>query len=203
MDALKCRSGRLTYLGMISFALIAMPMSCLLLNEFVGGAIIDAAIPAIYSSLLVCCALLFSISLVALLISVIVVLVSTNYWAFVYRPASLAHSRRKRKLKMIAAGREFIEFNGTAAAASRRSSHSRARYHSEPMSAYCGRVFHIVKRSLQYGITVLSYRGKREKKYVAAQSVWCGMNRPSLLFTSTGDPRTLPSSSSAPSSSPC
>ena len=178
-----------------------MPMSCLLLNEFVGGAIIDAAIPAIYSSLLVCGALLFSISLVALLISVIVVLVSTNYWAFVYRPASLAHSRRKRKLRMIAADREFIKFNGTAAAASRRSSHSRARYHSEPMSAYCVRVFHIVKRSLQYGITVLSYRGKREKIYVAAQSVWCGMNRPSLLFTSTGDPRTLPSSSSAPSPS--
>ena len=63
VDALKCRSGRLTYLGMISFALIAMPMSCLLLNEFVGGAVIDAAIPAIYSALLVCGALLFSISL--------------------------------------------------------------------------------------------------------------------------------------------
>ena len=71
-----------------------------MLNEFVGGAVIDAAIPAIYSALLVFGAILFSVSFLALIICVIVVLVSTNYWAFIYRPASLAHSRRKRKLKI-------------------------------------------------------------------------------------------------------
>ena len=180
-----------------------MPMTCLLLDEFVGGAVIDAAIPAIYSALLLFGALLFSISLIALLLFVVVILVSTNYWAFVYRPASLAHSRRKRKLKLIAADRASIKFSATSSKANHNHKH---RYQSEPMSAYCRRVFHIAKRSIQYGITVLSYRGKREKKLVAARSVWCGMNRPLLLYTSSpGDSRnpssSTPSSSSSSSSS--
>ena len=189
---------------MISFSLIAMPMTCLLLNEFVGGAVIDAAIPAIYSALLVFGAILFSISFVALIICVIVILVSTNYWAFVYRPASLAHSRRKRKLKIIAANggrtRASIKFNATSSNAN--SSSKMSRYQPDSITAYCRRVFHIVKRSLQYGITALSYRRKREKKHVAAQSVWCGMNRPLLIFRTSEDPRNksyaTPSSPTSP-----
>ena len=200
MDALKCRNGRLTYLGMMSFSLIAMPMSCLLLNEFIGGAVIDAVIPAVYSALLVFGALLFSVSFIALIICIIVILISTNYWAFVYHPASLAHSRRKRKLKTIAAdgGWTSIKFN---AASMKGNNSDKPRYQPESITAYCWRVFYMVKCSLQYGITVLSYRGKREKKQFAAQSVWCGMNRPLLLFRTSEDLRTksAPSSTSAPS----
>ena len=179
-----------------------MPMTCLLLNEFVGGAVIDAAIPAIYSALLVFGAILFSVSFLALIICVIVILVSTNYWAFVYRPASLAHSRRKRKLKIIAAngGRSLIKFNATSSKAN--SSGKKSRHQPESISAYCRRVFHIVKRSLQYGITVLSYRGKREKKHFAARSVWCGMNRPLLIFRTSEDPRTKSTPISSSPTSP-
>ena len=161
---------------------------------------IDAVIPAMYSALLVFGAFLFSVSFLALIICVIVILISTNYWAFIYRPASLAHSRRKRELKTVAAdgGWTSIKFNATS---SKANSSEKPRYQSEAISAYCWRVFHMVKCSLQYGITVLSYRGKREKKHFAAQSVWCGMKRPLLLFRTFEDFRTksTPSSTSAPS----
>ena len=185
---------------MISFSLIAMPMSCLLLNEFIGGAVIDAVIPAIYSALLVFGALLFSVSFLALIICVIVILISTNYWALIYHPASLAHSRRKRKLQSIAAdgGWKSIKCN---ASSMKGNNSDKPRYQPESITAYSWRVFYMVKCSLQYGITVLSYRGKREKKRFAAQSVWCGMNRPLLLFRTSEDLRTkfTPSSTSAPS----
>ena len=53
IDVFKCREGRLDYLGLLSFMAIAVPMTVILLNEFIGDAILDAVIPGIYAGILV------------------------------------------------------------------------------------------------------------------------------------------------------
>jgi hypothetical protein len=83
VDAMRCRDGRLQYPGVLSFLIIALPMTIILLNEVVGEAIIDAAIPAVYSAILTLGAFLYSISLAALLITFCLALAAANYWTFV------------------------------------------------------------------------------------------------------------------------
>ena len=159
-------------------------MTCILFNEAVGNAIVDAAIPAIYSAILVLGAYLFSISLLALLLTFFLVLAAANYWAFVYRPASLAHSRRKRKLRTIRHGdTQASQMNRT-----RRSSPSSGMTSSAvgiPRSvttrAQIWKIFNIIKRSVQHGITLISFRRIRHIKNRAMKREWCDMNRSSKL----------------------
>jgi membrane protein implicated in regulation of membrane protease activity len=79
--------------------MIALPMTFILMNEVVGAAIIDAAIPAMYSAIFILGAYLYSISLLALLLTFCLAIAAVFYWTLVYRPASKAHSLRKEKLK--------------------------------------------------------------------------------------------------------
>jgi hypothetical protein len=177
VDTQRCRSGRLNYLGWISFAAIAVPMTCILFNEAVGNAIVDAAIPAVYSAILVLGAYLYSISLLALLVTFFLVLAAANYWAFVYRPASLAHSRRKSKLK-IARQDDMSRLRRSASSAGLSAS---SRAQAESVGAYMWRILNIWKRSIQHGITLVSFRRIRHAKKLASTQMWCGMNR-SLIF---------------------
>ena len=142
---------------------------------------VDTFLPAMYSSVFFLGAFLYTLSIAALLATFTFLLAAANYWAFVYHPASLAHSRRKLKLKR-------LSYEGSASRNSRRTRSTlptnlvqRSKSFFEPSIAYFVRVFHIVKRSVQHGITLVSFRRIRHTKSLAAKRVWCGMNRPSNL----------------------
>jgi hypothetical protein len=173
VDAMRCRDGRLQYPGVLSFLIIALPMTIILLNEVVGEAIIDAAIPAVYSAILTLGAFLYSISLAALLITFCLALAAANYWTFVYHPASVAHSRRKDKLRR-------LQYEGHSTSKFNRLRSIRATKSSKPRTGYLRRLLNIIKRSIQHGITLLSVRRTRSAKRFAMTKKWCGMNRPSL-----------------------
>ena len=74
-------------------------MSCLMVNESVGEAFIDAAIPSVFSSMLIFGAALYQISLLALLLPLCVAAGFVLYRTFIYRPAKKAHERRRCLLK--------------------------------------------------------------------------------------------------------
>ena len=157
-------------------------MTCILFNEAVGNAIVDAAIPAIYSAVLLLGAYLYSISLFTLLVTFFLVFAAANYWAFVYRPASLAHSRRKRKLRSIRHG----DILASRMNRSRRSSPligvtPSAVPRSVSAASHVWRILNIVKRSVQHGITLFSVRRIRHVKSRAIKKEWCDMNRSSAL----------------------
>jgi hypothetical protein len=173
VDAMRCRDGRLQYPGVLSFLIIALPMTIILLNEVVGEAIIDAAIPAVYSAILTLGAFLYSISLAALLITFCLALAAVNYWTFVYHPASVAHSCRKDKLRR-------LQYEGHSTSKFNRLRSIRATKSSKPRTGYLRRLLNIIKRSIQHGITLLSVRRTRSARRFAMTKKWCGMNRLSL-----------------------
>ena len=178
IDAQRCRKGRLNYLGFISFALIAVPMTFIVVNDMVGNAMVDGAVPALYSGILLLGAYLYSISLTVLLVTFILLMMALNYWAFVYRPASLAHSRRKSKVRGISYGdslsssvtrmRWSVSSGGSIASSTPRSASA---------SSHMWRIINILKRSVQHGITLCSLRRTRHAKSLAMNQIWCSMNR--------------------------
>lgn len=169
--------------------MIAVPMILILMNEALGSAVIDAAIPAMYSAIFVLGAYLYTISLLALLLTFCLVIAAVFYWTLVYRPARKAHFRRKEKMRRIrSAGHSPLAVRGakTQSAATSPSitlckpaSISASR--SGSVSAYLRRVFNIMRHSLQHGITLLSLTGtrysKEKDKEKALQRVWQAMNR--------------------------
>ena len=142
-------------------------MSIILVNEAAGDILIDTAIPAVYSAVFVVGYFLLSMSVLALLLSLLLIVAAATYWALVYRSASAAHTRRKEKLKgMQCAG----HWSGV----------SRLRYtaSSGATSDYFTRVFSIMRHSLQHGITLLSVRhSRRAKKSLSQERAWCDMNK--------------------------
>ena len=160
-------------------------MTCILLNEALGGAIVDSAIPAFYSAIFLLGTFLLSVSIVALVVTVSMAFIGINYWTFVYLPARAAHTRRKDKMKRMyheystriklnMLKREHVRRN---AGKERTTNYSR----SMSLSVYLHRVLHIIKRSTQHAITLLSFRRMRHMRSVAAKKVWCGMNRSSAF----------------------
>ena len=49
-------------MGYMSFAAIAVPMSVILVNEFIGDAVIDVVIPGVYAGIIVGGAALYAVS---------------------------------------------------------------------------------------------------------------------------------------------
>jgi hypothetical protein len=162
--------------------MIAVPMTIILLHAAVGEAIIDAVIPAAYSSILTLGAYLYSKSLAALLITFCVAIAALNYWGFVYRPASIAHTRRKDKLRRLQyEGHSTSKVNRLRRSETVRAMKSSAyKSKSRTQTSYFRRLFNMVKRSIQHGVTLMSYRRIRSAKQTAIEKKWCGMNRPSL-----------------------
>ena len=189
VDAGRCRDGRSQYLGHISFFMIAVPMILILLNQALGSAVIDAAIPAMYSAIFVLGAYLYTISLLALLLTFCLVIAAVFYWTLVYRPAIKAHSLRKEKLKRMRSASHSPSANrqmkGSASPCRVASSSSR----SESASVYLRRVFNIMRHSLQHGITLLSFRRTRCAKEMAIQRVWRAMNRVAPVHSPTSTTR--------------
>jgi hypothetical protein len=175
--------------------MIAVPMILILANEALGSAVIDAAIPAMYSAIFVLGAYLYSISLLALLLTFCLAIAAVNYWTFVYRPACKAHSLRKEKLRRIRSADHSPPKVRGAKAKGDASSPTLSRSESAPVSvsrsgsvsAYLRRVTNIMRHSLQHGITLLSLRRTRHSKdkYKAMQGVWRTMNRSAPISIST------------------
>jgi uncharacterized protein YeaC (DUF1315 family) len=69
-------------------------MTILLLNEEIGSALVGAAIPSIYSSLLLGGAYLFQISLIAMLLPYCLMIGLPCYITFVYRSSIIAYAKR-------------------------------------------------------------------------------------------------------------
>jgi hypothetical protein len=192
---MRCREGRMQYPGMLTFLMIAMPMTIILLNETIGEAIIDATIPALYSALLTLGAFLYSISLAALLVTFCLALAAANYWRFVYHPASVAHSRRKDKLRRLQCeGHNASKFNRL-----RRSESMRATT-SKPSISYLKRLFNMMKHSVQHGVTLLSFRRTQRAKELAIIKKWCGMNRPAVSQGTVRTDEGLPTMMMSPGS---
>jgi hypothetical protein len=179
---MRCRDGRLQYPGYLSFFMIAVPMTIILVHAAVGEAIIDAVIPAAYSAILTLGAFLYSKSLAALLITFCIALAAVNYWGFVYRPASIAHSRRKDKLRSLQyEGHSTSKVNRLRRSESVRAmKSSTCKSSSKSSNSYLRRLLNIMKRSIQHGITLMSYRRIRSAKKSAIEKTWFGMNRPAL-----------------------
>ena len=85
----------------MTFAAVAMPMACILLNQTIGEVIIDVMLPTVFSSALILGATLYAISLLALVVPFCFVFGMVIYIMFVYQPAKSALKRRKEKMKKI------------------------------------------------------------------------------------------------------
>lgn len=177
IDVFKCREGRLDYLGLLSFMAIAVPMTVILLNEFIGDAILDAVIPGIYAGIMVMGATLYTISLLALLLPFCIVIGILWYLIFIYRPAQHAHDRRKEVLK-----RCLLE-DSLSNAHSFRQNGSSARFRGsafgrQTLTGYLSRVRTIAKHGIQDGISWISggdIRLRDPRKHIV-QRDWCHLN---------------------------
>ena len=156
---------------------IAVPMTVILLNEFIGDAILDAVIPGIYAGILVMGATLYTVSLLALLLPFCLVIGILWYLIFIYRPAQHAHNRRKELLK-----RRMLE-DSLSTAHSFRQNGSSARFRGsafgrQTLTGYLARVRTIAKHGIQDGITWIS-GGElqlRDPRKHFVQRDWCHIN---------------------------
>lgn len=172
VDTRKCRDGRLSYLGGISFALIAIPMTAILLNEAIGDAALDAIIPALYSGVLSAGAYIYSRSITALVVIIITAMVILNYWRVVYSPASRAHAKRMAEVKK-------ISVQGPSPWRRRRKINT-SKDCCRSSYGFFRRVYKIFKFKVQHLITMLSYKNTRRAKRSRVMSVWGGMNTNSV-----------------------
>ena len=178
-DMRMCRQGRLDYLGLISFIAIALPMTVILLNGLVGDAVIDAVIPGIYAGLIVGVADLYAVSLLALLVPICASIGVVCYLTFVFHPAQIAHKKRKEKMKRLELEATYLNASSKRryANTSSRGSHSHVSQYSA--IGYFFRVFKIIIRTTQHGITRLSFEKRlnntRQKR---VDKIWSSMNAP-------------------------
>lgn len=180
VDTRKCREGRLNYLGTVSFALIALPMTFILLNEAIGDAVIDAIIPAMYSGVLSAGAVIYSRSIPALVAIIITVIVLLNYWRVIYSPASQAHAKRMEEKRRVS-----ILGPSPWRRSRRRIDASKAQCRSS--YDYFKRVGNILKVKVQHGVTLLSCQNTRRAKRLHVMRVWGGMNTNSALTVVVAD----------------
>ena len=175
----KCREGRLDYRGLLSFAAIAVPMTIILMNEFIGDAILDAVIPGIYAAILVAAADLFAVSLLALVLPLCAVVGLLCYLVFVYRPARTAHNRRQEQLKRVM-GHEPISRTSQFRPSGSGKYSQRTALRSKIPSGYFRRVLVILKHELQDCIARSSCGESRlrgPRKYQIERD-WCNLNMP-------------------------
>ena len=184
VDVHRCREGRLDYLGTISFTLIAIPMTFLLMHEVGGGAIISAVLPSLYGGLMILGASLYAISLVALLAPYCVVFGLLCYFVFLYKSSILAHSARQAERMQLSregtailyAPRHLIR---SKAAVTR---HDGVKHKFTFVGAlkHFIRVCRIVQHTFQGGVTFFSHN--RIDLYLAKlrndQLAWRAMNMP-------------------------
>lgn len=157
--------------------LIAVPMMFIMVNRLGGYLIVNIAVPALYSAIFVLGAYLYSISLLALLVTFCIAIAVVGYWTFIYHSASTAYARRKEKLKRVCDSGFYVTASRRRRSATSMVSMKSTASHHESLSMYTKRVMGIMRHSLQHGITLLSVRNTQHVKKMAQQHLWCSMNK--------------------------
>ena len=132
-------------------------MTFILLNEVIGDAVVEAVIPAFYSSILLLAVSLYSVSLFALLFPFCIVIGVINYYTFIYRPAASTHTKRKEAIKK-------LKMEGVQS--SKNKMKNEPEHHNSSFQEfviYVKRVLNIMKHGLQNGIT--NFSNSKVKKY--------------------------------------
>jgi hypothetical protein len=148
-------------------------MTCILLNESIGDAVLDAVIPAVYSGVLTAGALVYSRSIPALIAIILTVIVTLNYWRLIYSPASRAHAKHVEEQKKVS-----VLGPSPWRRSRRRSDTSQAACQSS--LEYFKRVYNILKLKVQHGITLLSCQDTSRAKRIRIMREWSGMNASSV-----------------------
>ena len=182
LDVSRCREGRLDYLGSASFILIAGLMSCLMVNESIGDAFIDAVLPSFFSSIYLLADALYNISLLAILCPSTAVLGIFLYYRLIYRPAIKSHEERKTLLLLRKRSGDF----GRGEKLLRQKTYKELNRRPRGFTYGIGQFIHRLLVLINDGIvTFIIYASdKRLKKRVAVESAfsyeWCTMNMPAL-----------------------
>ena len=154
-----------------------IPLSCIVLNEYIGEKLVNLVIGGMYSALLVAGADLYSMSLPTLLFPFCIIAGLIIYYHCIFLPARLAIIQRQEKLRKIRVQRETVTV----------SSHWRMKRQAAdgtalPSNRPCGylrRVMKMIKHAAQSGISACSDKGLRDRRIseVISQRAWCDMNR--------------------------
>jgi hypothetical protein len=85
----------------LSFLIIAVPMTLFLLNDRIGDALINSALPSIFTGFFYVGSVLYGISLATLLLPIFLFVAVVLYFLCVYRPARAAYSQREKNMKLM------------------------------------------------------------------------------------------------------
>jgi hypothetical protein len=174
---LRCREGRTSYLGTISFFAMMIPLSCIVLNEYIGEKLVNLVIGGMYSALLVAGADLYSMSLPTLLFPICIVAGLIMYYHCFFLPARMAIIRRQEKLRKIRVQRETVTVS--AHWRMKRQFADGTPHASNRPCSYLRRVMSMIKHAAQSGISACSgnvLHDRRVSEVVTARA-WCDMNR--------------------------
>ena len=149
-------------------------MSCLLVDENIGDALIDVALPAFYSGIYVIGALLYEVSSFALLLPLCIIIGIIIYHKFVYRPAKRAHDTRKSILK------RRQSYGNSASIENQRRKMRNMSTENQTRNSNAVRVLTILQNGIIAGIANLSMRRfkKQIATRVAQRQKWWAMNVP-------------------------
>lgn len=174
----KCRQGRLEYLGIMSFLIIAVPTTLILLNDTIGDALIDTALPSIFSGFFFVGSALFSVSLATLLVPIFLLLAVVLYFLCVYRPARAAYTQREQNMKIL--GARGVAYEKSYRTTSRERKTNRKYSHVQNFYHYFGRVASIITHSAQHVVTYFSsyHLAVSKSKAFTLKKQWCDMNTP-------------------------
>lgn len=178
LDVGKCRQGRLEYLGIMSFLIIAVPTTLILLNDKIGDALIDTALPSIFSGFFFVGSALFNVSLATLLVPIFLLLAVVLYFLCVYRPARAAYTQREQNMKILGARGEA--YKKSYCTTSRKRKTNREYSHLQNFDHYFGRVVSIITHSAQHVVTYFSsyHMAVSRSKAYTLKKQWCDMNTP-------------------------
>ena len=148
-------------------------MSFILLNDTGGSILIDSVLPAVYSSILILGATLYTISLFALLVPLLFVIGCVGYIVFVYQPVLAAHSHRTAALRQI--NQEAIILSKVK----HRRQYASITQMKRSMSSL-KKIFIVLKHAVQS--MIINFSDRRVRIYaatrVAREKEWCRMNSP-------------------------
>ena len=165
----------MTYLGTTSFLLIAMPMVCIMTNEHLGEALIDAVIPSIFSSTQLAGISFYNSSPIGMIFFFCVIFGVICYKVFILRPATVFVARRCEKLKKIEL--KGPSFRGVHPLRNAKSSNG----NFDDLIQYLERIFKLFRHALQHGITGSSRRMFMSQlaRHHETIKTWGHMNLPS------------------------
>jgi hypothetical protein len=134
---------------------IAIAMTLILFNEFIGDNILDTVIPSVYSGIMLLGVSLYNISLATLLISTFVVIAVFVYFVFIYFPSRHAYQKRVEKLSQTDVHAVTHSRTRYANNNNRRPSSGSSLF--TKLEGYFSRLYRSLKHSIQYAVTFSSF----------------------------------------------